>query len=214
MGEIKGRKSGGHVQLSATPFANRRKKDCIFSKTRYNHKREVIKLNEIQNEPVFFAILVMFLVFFVLFIIIGIFANIAIVKLAKKDGYQHAGKWIWGSFISSITIVGIIFYAFVFSYYMGELVRYKIGEHSGWKILGIAAAAGILANIPILQFAAMAGSTVFFGFLYYWLFRRYIEERDAVIYAVLSSLIPFAAPFLLFSIRNKEEMDIPKEKVE
>jgi MFS family permease len=180
----------------------------------YKNHREVMKLNELQNDPVFLVLFFIMLVFFVLFIAVGVFANIAIVKLAKKDGYEHAGKWIWGSFISCITIVGILFYAFVFSYYMGELVRYKIGEHSGWKILGIAAACGIIANIPIIQFIGMIGSSVFFGFIYYWLFKRYIEERDAIIYAVLSSVIPFAAPFLLFSIRNKEEIKTEEEKVE
>lgn len=171
-------------------------------------------MNELQSNPVFYVLLIMLFICFLLFMGVGVFANIAMVNLAKKDGYQHAGKWIWGSFISCITIVGIVFYAFVFSYYMGELVRYKVGEHSGWKILGVAAIGGVLANIPFLQFVSIIGSSVIFGFIYYWLFKRYVEERDAVIYAVVSCIIPFAAPFLLFSIRNKEELPNQQEKID
>lgn len=153
--------------------------------------REVMALYEAtyQGDFEILAFLLSFFLFFaVAFVLFYVLFAVGLMKMAQRENVEN--PWLaWIPFAQSYT--------------MGRLVSHKLGENSGWIVLGLTILSSISSFIPFIGFLISLGVAVFMFIVMHWIYEKYSDK--SVIMTVLTVLtIGALAPIFIFAIRNNE----------
>lgn len=138
-------------------------------------------------------ILAFIMSFFLIFLIIGIifyvFLAVGLMKMAGREQIENA----WLSWIP-----------FAQTYIMGKLVSHKLGENSGWIVLGLTLLSLFSSLIPLLGSLIQLGIGIFMFVVAHWIYEKY--SNKAVLMTIFT-VITFGAllPIFIFAIRNNDK---------
>lgn len=133
--------------------------------------------------------IILLLIAFILYLL----GAIGLYKLAKNNGIEHA-------FLAFIPILQ----AYLIGELIGELKVFNFDIPRPEIVLPVAPiAASIISPVPVIGVLAGIALLILNIFAIYKLFSVY-TENSATIYTVLSVVLPFMFPILLFVIRDKK----------
>lgn len=143
-----------------------------------------------------YALLMVFGSLMIVFIVLGIICYIigalGLMKIGQKAGVENA----WLAWIPIANM-----------YVLGKIIRnLSIGSYTISNpevILPVgAAAACVLSFVPVIGWLISIAYAIIALFALYKLYRMY-NEKNAVLFLVLSIIIPFLTAFFIFSFRDK-----------
>lgn len=142
-------------------------------------------------------LLAFFFSFFLFFAIIGIifyvlFA-IGLMRIAKQENIENA----WLAWVPIAQ-----------SYVLGKLVSHKLGDNSGWIVLGLTILTTFSSFLPFIGVLINIAVGIFMFVVMHWVYEKY--SNKAVIMTVFTVLtVGSLAPIFIFAIRNHQ----PKEAI-
>ncbi|WP_243292813.1 hypothetical protein [Bacillus sp. FJAT-47783] len=140
-------------------------------------------------------LLAFFLSFFLFFAVIGIICYvlfaIGLMNIAKRENIEN--PWLaWVPVAQAYTV--------------GKIVSHKLGENSGWIVLGLNVLSILASSIPILGALVSIAVAIFMFVVLYWVFEKY--SNKAVIMIVFTVLtVGVLGPIFMFAIRNNQSKE-------
>jgi len=146
---------------------------------------EAVMTNDME---IFAFIMSFFLIFLIIGIILYVLFAIGLMKMANRENIENA----WLAWVPIAQ-----------TYIMGRLISHKLGENSGWIVLGVTLISMFTSWIPVLGQLISFGVLIFSFVILHWIYEKY--SNKAVLMTIFTVITAGSlSPIFIFAIRNND----------